>query len=575
VVYAIHNFEAENEDEITFQFGEPIIILEKDDQFMDGWWQGRNIYGQSGLFPINYTSPKKPSLSRITRKKRYSERMNNTGVYRCASGSTETLVHKNEGTNDEMLGINRKSPLDWSVEEVIAWLESVGLEIVVCNFIDQEISGDVLLNLTHDGLKELGISIYGRRYRVINAIENLKSIYSEEYDDHNTCAGSGRHDMYRCSPTADTRSTTDSISLNSPLFPKQPRKYKIYNYIYSGFFSEENHYKSPLKPSFLHSHDSLTTTLTSSTISNSRSTISVNKKSSLDQRSTITQSVSTFDDLYKYNITKSDSPELEGWMYKRSERFKTWNKRWFTLQNFNLIYFKNSKDTKAKGIIHLNGYKVIPDTISTSGKKYSFKLHHEREKDFQFYTEDLNTMKKWTQALMKTTIKRDVYMPVVSSSNQCTVPLDIAQQMKPRPPSIIMYKQSNTEKKLYSSPSFVQTEELDETFDYTSLLNPGQWCEDHLLEWINSHLEHKIENLSQSFCSGDILLELLESISGEVINYTNKNPTKSMDILDNIAVAFKFMNQIGIEADKYTIKDIFSGNKNKIIDMLITIKYWS
>jgi hypothetical protein len=44
VVYAIHNFEAENDDEITFQLGEPILILEKDDQFMDGWWQVKSFH---------------------------------------------------------------------------------------------------------------------------------------------------------------------------------------------------------------------------------------------------------------------------------------------------------------------------------------------------------------------------------------------------------------------------------------------------------------------------------------------------------------------------------------------------
>jgi hypothetical protein len=44
VVYAIHNFEAENEDEIAFNYGEPITILEKDDQFMDGWWQVTLFY---------------------------------------------------------------------------------------------------------------------------------------------------------------------------------------------------------------------------------------------------------------------------------------------------------------------------------------------------------------------------------------------------------------------------------------------------------------------------------------------------------------------------------------------------
>lgn len=39
VVYAIHNFDAENDDEINFRVGDPIVVLERDDKYMDGWWQ--------------------------------------------------------------------------------------------------------------------------------------------------------------------------------------------------------------------------------------------------------------------------------------------------------------------------------------------------------------------------------------------------------------------------------------------------------------------------------------------------------------------------------------------------------
>ncbi|CAG8446466.1 11175_t:CDS:10 [Scutellospora calospora] len=60
VVYAIHPFEAENDDEVPFEFGEPIIVLEKDELYGDGWWQGKNIHGKVGLFPMNHTSYSKP-----------------------------------------------------------------------------------------------------------------------------------------------------------------------------------------------------------------------------------------------------------------------------------------------------------------------------------------------------------------------------------------------------------------------------------------------------------------------------------------------------------------------------------
>lgn len=42
VVYGAHEFEAENQDEISFKPGERIIVLEKDDQYHDGWWQVRS-----------------------------------------------------------------------------------------------------------------------------------------------------------------------------------------------------------------------------------------------------------------------------------------------------------------------------------------------------------------------------------------------------------------------------------------------------------------------------------------------------------------------------------------------------
>lgn len=38
-VYAIHSFEAENQDEIGFSAGEPIVVVEKDEGYNDGWWQ--------------------------------------------------------------------------------------------------------------------------------------------------------------------------------------------------------------------------------------------------------------------------------------------------------------------------------------------------------------------------------------------------------------------------------------------------------------------------------------------------------------------------------------------------------
>ncbi|KAN0061152.1 hypothetical protein ACQY0O_006887 [Thecaphora frezii] len=55
-VWALHDFEAENPDEVSFKAGESIIVVEKDDAYGDGWWQGTNARGETGLFPFTYTT---------------------------------------------------------------------------------------------------------------------------------------------------------------------------------------------------------------------------------------------------------------------------------------------------------------------------------------------------------------------------------------------------------------------------------------------------------------------------------------------------------------------------------------
>lgn len=40
-VYAVHDFSPENDDEISFQMGDRIEVIERDDVYGDGWWQVR------------------------------------------------------------------------------------------------------------------------------------------------------------------------------------------------------------------------------------------------------------------------------------------------------------------------------------------------------------------------------------------------------------------------------------------------------------------------------------------------------------------------------------------------------
>lgn len=140
--------------------------------------------------------------------------------------------------------------------------------------------------------------------------------------------------------------------------------------------------------------------------------------------------------------TGAVTPDMEGWLYKQGCKYKKWNKRWFVLKGPNLFYFKSPKDVRMKGIINLRGYKVVPDETIQPGK-YSFKAQHEEERTFYFYTDLDTSMKAWISSLMKATISRDFTAPVLSSSMIPTVSLDVARRMRPRPPSVLLYRKDN------------------------------------------------------------------------------------------------------------------------------------
>lgn len=134
-------------------------------------------------------------------------------------------------------------------------------------------------------------------------------------------------------------------------------------------------------------------------------------------------------------------PEKEGWLHKQSDKYKTWNRRWFVLKGPNLFYFKSPRDVRMKGIINLRGYKISIDEDIHPGK-YCFKAKHERERTFFFYTDGDVDLRQWVKALMKATISRDFSAPVMSSNHVATVSLEAARKMRPRPPSMILYKKN-------------------------------------------------------------------------------------------------------------------------------------
>ena len=119
-------------------------------------------------------------------------------------------------------------------------------------------------------------------------------------------------------------------------------------------------------------------------------------------------------------------PDHNGWMRKKGERYNTWKLRYFVLKGPHLYYLASSsntvssyqlathtqgskykiKETKIKGYINTNGYKVIVDENINPGK-YGFRIVHDTEKTHFFSSEEQVVVREWMKALMKATITRD------------------------------------------------------------------------------------------------------------------------------------------------------------------------
>ncbi|CAG8600886.1 4306_t:CDS:10 [Acaulospora morrowiae] len=221
-VYATYPFNAVNDDEISFQRGDPIIVLEKDDIYADGWWLGQNIHGHIGLFPMNYTSYSRPashsssggSVQNSVEKTATENNSNNGGrstkppsplpsfngrtkisgpeprmqspLVSYIQNKLHELVMDNEKTPD----ISNSPPTTWNVEQVCQWLRKEGLDSVIDHFVENDITGDILINLDRDSLKELNIVSYGKRIRIMNAIKVLRSEHipdaNESYNNKST-----------------------------------------------------------------------------------------------------------------------------------------------------------------------------------------------------------------------------------------------------------------------------------------------------------------------------------------------------------------------------------------------------
>ncbi|CAG8450047.1 14009_t:CDS:2 [Funneliformis caledonium] len=543
-VYAIYSFLADCDEELDFKYGEPIIVLEKDEMYGDGWWKGRNIRGRVGLFPMNYTSndnPRDPlehknlrnnnlskpvspppfsidetidelqdKLQRMMLKK--SSSLSTSSSYVSAPISSE----KTSPTNSQLLNtfdnlknlsfstsssdnnyINedlkfKDHPSTWDVQKVCQWLDEKGYHSERKHFIENDITGDILLELNLVTLKEINISSFGKRIRLKNEIALLKNQYStndnvnDDQTQSKTLSGSSfggsdinvpNHSLSNVDETfSDFSSKLHSNLQTIPPSSKDSEPSMIVkkpsrSFLKFGSFSKATNKKEKVKkfdkqevkPKIEKIFSNKDDVRPTSEVEKRslRFILRKNKKSILDRNSLVENQLGFFKELLVHedidsknrgasyysdpdhssvnciddDILRIGVPDHQGSLMKQGDKYKTWRKRYCILKGSDLYYLQDDKTMKTKGHINLTGYRVIPDENIYQGK-YGFKLVHDTERPHFFAHENLATTKAWMKAIIKSTIERNIAAPVVSSNNVSTITLsEAASRMVPSRPA--------------------------------------------------------------------------------------------------------------------------------------------
>ncbi|XP_050075828.1 sesquipedalian-1 [Anopheles maculipalpis] len=90
--------------------------------------------------------------------------------------------------------------------------------------------------------------------------------------------------------------------------------------------------------------------------------------------------------------------DLEGWLNKRGETNKSWQRRWFVLKGNLLFYFDKRTDKEPLGMIILEGCTV---ELAEESEQYCFQIifHGPNNRTYYLSTESQANMEQWMKAL--------------------------------------------------------------------------------------------------------------------------------------------------------------------------------
>ncbi|ORX38457.1 hypothetical protein BD324DRAFT_620926 [Kockovaella imperatae] len=520
--------------------------------------------------------------------------------------------------------VNQGNPKSWSVEDVVKWAKSKGFDEGICAKLEEhEISGDLLLELDANLLKELDIPQFGKRLKLAQAINELRqpvasplqrgmsapptalvaqtpaglspriSEFSENQDDawkdtRRTTSGSGN-----MAPPATTMGTIPERTISVPSSPMTPAS--------SATKRESTGSSSHKKKSSIDGKDRL------SFFSRNRKPAPTASPGDTRARlgaTTLTHQIQPVTPTFNRAasggakaLQQIGTPDHSGYMRKKGERYGSWKMRFFVLKGSHLYYMKSADEDRVKGNIDLRGYRVIMDENAHPGS-YAFKLVG-NDKPHAFSSSEQSTVREWMKALIKATIARDYTVPVTSSCNIPTIPLAEAQAMSPRPPSPATReatqratRRENTNQLTAHDASVLMSLDAGKRVSLPSRpsrelrspsnnnLDPGR--SDELVKFVNDHLPSQYPRAStipDSFVSGEVVFLLVRHLSGIEPNPpVPPNAFAPEDGQPSISGLFAMMDILidaGVDTAGVSINDVRNGDSEAIARLVESVREWS
>ncbi|KTW26024.1 hypothetical protein T552_03293 [Pneumocystis carinii B80] len=189
IVFALHDFEAVNPEDLPLKRGEQIFVLKKDEGFNDGWWEGQNTEGRKGLFPVIYTM----SYSELVKVLSVEPLTPKTPIKNAKVDLMKTTISNiddllsyidRNGFKNMSLEDSNVNILNWTPQEVASWIESKGFGSVADKFIEHEITGDILIQMDYSHLREIDIFSFGKRFEIEREIKLLRDSLSIAAEKH-------------------------------------------------------------------------------------------------------------------------------------------------------------------------------------------------------------------------------------------------------------------------------------------------------------------------------------------------------------------------------------------------------